>query len=315
MTQSHAVSIIGAGNMGTGFAVHFVLQDQSVTLIDHRQSNLDEAREQISEVIRFHNEEGLSNRSPDDVLDDIEFTLDQDAGVADADIVLETVTEDLAVKHEVFSAVGAAAPEDAVLASNTSSLPITDIAEGAPEYADRIVGCHWWFPPYMLRPVEVVRGQETSDETMERTTAFVEAVDRYPVVVKRDVPGFVWNRIQFAVLRECMHLVAEDVASIEDINTAIRDGYARRTTVIGPFETMDLAGLELFETVAGLLYPHLCNDREPNEAFDWVLDRGTGVEDGIGFFEYDESPDEVARRRDEQIAAIHQALAALDTDT
>jgi 3-hydroxyacyl-CoA dehydrogenase len=302
--MTRTVTVIGAGDMGHGFVAHFALHGLSVTLVDHRQSNLDRARERIRAVVEFHREEGLSDAAPDEILDGVEMTLDREAGVAEADLVLETVTEDLDVKREVFESVGAAAPDDAVLSSNTSGIPITDIAEGF-DFADRMVGCHWWYPPYLLEPVEVIRGEGTSEETMARMEAFVEAVDRKPIVVERDVPGFVWNRVQSAVVRECMHIVAEGVASFEDVNTAIRDGYARRTSVIGPFETVDVAGLSLFRTVAGELYPHLCDDDEPGELFDEYIEEGRGgIEDGAGFFDYDEPAEAVTRRRDDQLAAL-----------
>lgn len=303
------VAVVGAGDMGHGLAVHLARHDRDVTLVDHRQSNLDRARERIAEVVRFLADEGLIDATPADVVADVAFTTDRAAAVADADLVLETVTEDLAVKRDLFADLAAEAPDDAVLASNTSGIPISDVAAGAPEAADRIVGCHWWYPPYLLEPVEVVRGAATSDATMARTVAFVESVDRKPVVVERDVPGFVWNRIQFAVVRECVHLAAEGVASVADIDTAVRDGYARRTAVVGPLETVDIAGLELFETIAEDLYPHLCDDDEPGRLFEERLAAGRGgVADGAGFFEYDESPAEVTRRRDEGLAALQRTL-------
>lgn len=300
------VAVIGAGNMGHGFAAHFALHGNSVALYDHHESNLDSARERIRDVLSFLDERDLAPVEPEDALADVTFRTDLQEAVHDADFVLETVTEDVEVKRELFQRIGDVAPEDAILGSNTSSLRVTDIADGAPSHADRIVGCHWWYPPYLLEPVEVVRGAETSDETMDRTTAFIEAVDRKPVVVERDVPGFVWNRIQSAVVRECMHLAADGVASIEDIDTAIRDGYARRTSVVGPFETMDIAGLDLFRTVTDELYPHLCDDDEPSTLFDDYLDRGRGgVADGAGFHDYD-SPDAVTRERDERLAALRR---------
>lgn len=301
-------AVVGAGDMGHGFAAHFALHDRDVTLVDHRQSNLDEAEARIREVVAFHDEKGLASASADEVLGRITFTLDRAEGVSDVDFVLETVPEELDLKREVFAALADAAPSDAVLASNTSGIPVTDIAEGN-DAADRIVGCHWWYPPYLLEPVEVIRGAATSDGTMNRTTAFIEDIDRKPVVVERDVPGFVWNRVQNAVVRECMHLAAEGVASVEDINTAIRDGYARRTAVIGPFETVDIGGLALYRTVAGNLYPHLSDADEPGDLFDEYIDAGRGgIEDGAGFFEYDVPAREVTRRRDEGLAALQRAI-------
>ena len=309
MPSIDSVSIVGAGDMGHGFAAHFAREGKDVTLIDHRQSNLDEAAANIAEVAEFLNGEGLADLDPDAVVDDIAFTLDRAVGVAEADLVLETVTEDLSVKHEVFSAVAEAAPEDAVLASNTSGIPITDIAEGVPEAAERIAGCHWWFPPYLLPTVEVVRGEETSDETFERLAAFVESVDREPIRVEKDVPGFVWNRLQLAVFREALYLLEREVASAEDINRAIRDGWAIRSAAIGPFETMDIAGLDLVRTVAEELNPHLCNAEEPSPLFEENLSAGrSGIHDGAGFFEYEEEPSEIVHHRDTTIAAIRRAL-------
>lgn len=309
MTPLDSVSVIGAGDMGHGFAVQFTRHGKDVTLIDHRQSNLDEAAANIVGVVEFLDEEGLADLDPDSVLEDVEFTLDRDAGVSDADLVLETVTEDLGVKREVFSAVAGAAPSDAVLASNTSGIPITDIAEAVPDAADRIAGCHWWFPPYLLPTVEVVRGSETSDRTFERLAAFVESVDRDPIRVEKDVPGFVWNRLQLAVFREALHLLEREVASADDINRAIRDGWAIRSAAIGPFETMDIAGLDLVSTVAEELNPHLCDDDEPSPLFEEYLSAGRGgIHDGAGFFEYEEEASEVVRRRDETVAAIRRAL-------
>lgn len=309
------VAIVGAGQMGHGFAVHFTRHDKDVTLIDHRQSNVDRAREQIRDVAAFLRDRGMMTREPDEVVDSIDFTLDRPAGVAGADVVLETISEDLEAKRELFGHLVDEAPADAVLASNTSGLPITEIASNTPEDAGRIVGCHWWYPPYLLESVEVIRGDATDDEQYERLVDFVESVDRKPVRVQRDVPGFVWNRIQYAIVRECLHLAEEGVASLEDINMAIRDGYAIRTSVIGPLETLDYVGLELVRNIGEDLYPALANDTEPQAIFDDRIAEGhTGIEAGEGFLEYDASPAELTRCRDDGMAAIRQALESLEED-
>jgi 3-hydroxyacyl-CoA dehydrogenase len=303
------VAVVGAGAMGHGLAVQFALAGATVTLVDHRQSNLDAARTRIRDAARFLADEGLTEESPAAVLDTVAFTVDLEEGVADADVVLETISEELDAKRELFGALAPAAPDDALLASNTSSLSITDIAAAVPDARERVAGCHWWYPPYLLTPVEVVRGDHTADRTMERLRAFVEATGRDPITVERDVPGFVWNRIQFAVVRECCHIVSEGVASVEDVNRAVRDGYATRTAAIGPFETMDIAGLELFETIAAELYPHLATDDEPGELLrEHVREGRTGVDAGAGFFAYDDPPETVTGRRDERVAAIRRAL-------
>jgi 3-hydroxybutyryl-CoA dehydrogenase len=313
MSEPTHVAVIGAGIMGSGLATHFMLEGCDVTLVDHRQSNLDEATERIRDAVELLRDEADVTATREEVVDAVEMTLDQDEGVSDADIVLETVSEDLSVKQSVFAEIARAAPEDAILASNTSGIQITDIASGVPDAADRIVGCHWWNPPYLMPLVEVVRGEETSDRTVERVISFVEGVDRNPITVERDVPGFVWNRIQFAVLRECMHIVDEGIASIEDVDAAVRDGYALRTAVVGPFETVDLSGLELFRDISRDLYPHLCTDETPSDLFDEYLEAGrTGVADGAGFYDYDRPASEILTERDRRLFALRRARSASD---
>lgn len=311
MQEPQHIAIIGAGQMGTGFATHFHLNGQRVSVIDHRESNLDDARNRIRETISFLNNHDQESVDPEEVVDEIEFTLDTER-VADVDIVLETVTEDLDIKREVFEEIGELASEDAILATNTSSIPITDIAEGF-SFADRIIGCHWLYPPYLMTPVEVIRGAETADETVETLTAFIEQVNRRPIVVNKDVPGFVWNRVQYAVLRECLHIVEEGVASIEDVNAAIRDGYARRTSVIGPFETVDIAGLDLFHTIADDLYPALADNDTPSELFDeYVEEDRYGIDVGEGFFEYDVPPEQVVEDRDQRLLTLARVFEDRD---
>ena len=310
MTENDSlhIAIVGAGQMGTGFAVHFRRYDQDVTLIDHRQSNIDDARKEIRETVEFLQDRGVTETSASKVLDGITFTLDTSTGAADSDFVLETISEDLNAKRKVFHELGVATSPETILASNTSSLLVSDIAAGF-DFAERIVGCHWLYPPYLLPTVEVVAGVKTSDDVLKETAKFLKAFDRKPIVVQKDVPGFVWNRVQFAVLRECLHLVENGVASVEDVNTAIRDGYARRTAVLGPFETADLAGLDLFATVGRELFPELSNADELPEFFEDHLATGrTGVESGEGFFPYERSPSDVARARDERLTAVERAL-------
>jgi len=303
------VTVIGAGAMGHGLAVQFSLAGLDVTLVDHRRENVERARDRIEDAATFLVEHGLTDQSSSTLVDRVSFGLDATTAVEGTGVVLETITEELAAKRRLFETVAPAAPAHALLLSNTSSIPITDVAQAVPDHAGRVAGCHWWYPPYLLTPVEVVRGEATTDDTVERLCSFVESVDRDPVLVERDVPGFVWNRVQFAVVRECLHLVEAGVASAADVNRAIRDGYATRTAAIGPLETVDIAGLELFETIASDLYPALATDDEPQALFADLLDDGrSGIQAGAGFFEYDDPPENVTRRRDERVAAIRQAL-------
>ncbi|MCQ4334281.1 3-hydroxyacyl-CoA dehydrogenase family protein [Natronomonas sp. F2-12] len=309
-TPPSHVAIIGAGTMGSGLAIQFARHGTSATVIDHRESNLEDARGTIGEALSFLEAEEMLATEPGAIRESIDYTLDTAAGVGGTDLVIETVSEDRKIKRAVFETVVAAAPDDAVLASNTSGIPITELGEFVPE-PERVVGCHWWNPPYLLPLVEVVSGEETSEEIVDRTIEYVEGVDRDPIVVERDVPGFVWNRIQNAVLRECTHIVEEGIASIEDVERAVRDGYALRTAAIGPFETADLSGVDLFRDVANNIFPHLSTAEEAGPAFEDRIEAGeTGVAAGKGFHEYEESLAEAIERRDERVAAIRRAREA-----
>lgn len=303
MDAIERTAVVGAGAMGTGLAVHLARHGVDVTLVDHRRSNIDTAKTEIETITDFLADHGLTTDQGPRPQDRITYSVDLEAGVADVGLVLESASEDLETKREIFAT--AAANSAAILATNTSSLRLSAIAEAIPAAADRFAGSHWWYPPYLLRPVEVVSHEATDQAAVDALTAFIEAVDRDPILVDRDVPGFVWNRIQFAVIRECLHLAQHEVASIEDINRAVRDGYARRTAVIGPFETIDIAGLELFRNVAEGIYPYLCDRDSPHNLFAEYLDKGwNGIESGAGFFDHEAAPEKIKRDRDERLAEL-----------
>lgn len=304
---SQLTGIIGAGDMGHGFAIQFADHDHDVTLIDHKQSNLEDAQSRISDTLEFLAAADRLESAPEAIHDRITYTTTLTDPASRCDLILETVPEDLETKRGIFTTLDEHAHPEAILATNTSGIPITDIAAGL-SAANRMVGCHWWYPPYLLRPVEIVRGTETSQETIDTLSAFIKSIDRDPIFVEKDIPGFIWNRVQSAVIRECLHLVANGVASAEDVNKAIRDGYATRTAAIGPLETVDIAGLDLFKTVLDDISPELCNDTQANPILSEYIDQGrTGIHDGEGFFRYSSPPDEITRRRDEQIVSIQRA--------
>lgn len=307
------ISIIGAGAMGHGLAVHFANFRHPVMLVDHQQENLDRAASQIKTAAEFLSHHSLTTMKPASLTNQIELTTDRKTAVEDVPFVLETIAEDLERKRDLFAALAEETTTHAILMSNTSGIPITDIASTAPAAADRIIGCHWWYPPYLLEPVEVIRGERTADTTIERVKELLTTVDRDPIMVERDVPGFVWNRVQHAVIRECLHIVESGIASATDVNRAIRDGYATRTAAIGPLETVDIAGLNLFRTTAADIYPDLCDRSTPNPSYDTLIEqKKTGIEVGAGFFEYATDPAAITDRRDAIVAAIRGAKMTVD---
>ncbi len=208
---------------------------------------------------------------------------------AEADLVVETIVEDLATKHELLARIEPWCDPRAVIATNTSSLTIADIASplGAPA---RFAGLHFLKPAHLTGVVEIIPGRATSPGTVDVLKDVAAQLGKVPLVVQRDVPGFIWNRIQFAVLRECLHMLETGVASAQDIDAAVADGLAPRWVAAGPLATADLGGLATFATICDLLFPHLANDTAAPVAITgpaaageplqgWTTGAGAGVQE------------------------------------
>jgi 3-hydroxybutyryl-CoA dehydrogenase len=219
------------------------------------------------------------------------------AQTANAEIIVESVVEDLDLKAEAVKPLLALSPS-AIVASNTSSIPITAIGEavGAP---GQTVGAHYWNPPLLMPLVEIIRGERTSDATVETMAATVRSLGKRPVTVDRDVPGFVWNRLQLALLREAVWIVEQGVASPAVVDEIVRDGLARRWRYTGPFQTAALGGASTFERVAANLWPVLSQATNMENLRQWL----------------DETPDTtqpLRERRDTGLAAELQADRAAE---
>lgn len=305
------VSVVGAGRMGHGLAQLFVTRGLDVSLIGRRSSTLESARRRIASNLRLLQEQGVYHGDPEQAARSIRCTTEHASGVSTADFVLETISEDAGAKKQVFELLDRSAPRHAILASNTSGLSITMLG-AATSRPNLVIGCHWWNPPYLMPLVEVVPGQHTSQETLEDTLAFLRGIGKEPVVVRKEVPGFIWNRLQAAVLREAMHLAETGVASIEDIDKVVKRGYALRSLVVGPFETIDLSGLKLWQTLSANLFPALSNTKRPSRLFDErIRDGALGAEQGAGFYSYESRPfEEIMAARDRRLVNVLKCLGA-----
>jgi len=180
--------------------------------------------------------------------------------VTGADLVIETIAEDHGVKTALFASLEEWVRDDAVIATNTSSFSITSLAEGL-EGPQRFAGMHFLNPAHETAVVEVIAGARTEPSTIDTLRDLGERMGKTPLVVRKDVPGFIWNRLQLAVLRECLHLLDEGVADIGSIDAAVADGLAPRWVGSGPFATCDLGGIQTWAAVATQLFEVLSNDR------------------------------------------------------
>jgi 3-hydroxybutyryl-CoA dehydrogenase len=237
--------------MGAQIGCEYALGGHEVTLAARRPAG---ARERVEAALALVQEVGLFGvERVGAARERISFAA-ADAAL-ECELAVESLPEDLELKAALLRRVAAAAPE-AVLASNTSSLSIGLLGEvvGEPE---RVLGTHYWNPPLLSPLVEVVAGERTERRLVEQMTRTLASLGKRPVVVERDVPGFIWNRLQFALLRECVWLVENGVASPGTVDEVVREGLARRWRHVGPFAAIALGGAETWERAGANVVPEL----------------------------------------------------------
>ncbi len=282
------IAVIGSGLMGHGIAQAFAQGGCNVTLYDTDRAVLEQARERIRLNLRTFVETGLEDEGRvDQILSRVSVTGDLAEAVRDAGFVVESAPEDLLVKREIFKSIDALAPEEAILASNTSMLTISEIGKDI-KGKGRLVVAHWFNPPYLIPVVEVVKGAFTSQDTVDRTVHLLEKIGKVPVRVLKEVPGHLLNRIQFALLRETISLVQEGVATPEEIDKAVSGSLGLRLAAIGPLKSMDLAGIDLFWFGLKDMYKYLDNSSEPPGIIQEMVKAGdVGRKSGKGFFRHE----------------------------
>jgi 3-hydroxybutyryl-CoA dehydrogenase/5-formyl-3-hydroxy-2-methylpyridine 4-carboxylate dehydrogenase len=230
--------------------------------------------------------------------------------VRGASFVVEAIPERLGLKQQFFAEAEREVSPETILASNTSGIPITKLGEAVAR-PERVIGMHWSNPPHLIPVVEVIRGERTSQATVDATRRIVERVGMIPVVVRRDVPGFVENRILYAIMREALHLLEEGIASAEDIDTITRWGIGYKLAVIGPLELLDVAGLDIYDSVASYLNADLSRRADVSPLIKRKVEAGElGIKTGRGLFEY--TPDGIAalmQRRMRLLLASRRALS------
>ncbi|MGO4326260.1 3-hydroxyacyl-CoA dehydrogenase family protein [Cupriavidus sp. 2TAF22] len=284
------VTVVGAGLMGHGIAQVFAAANHLVTLTDSNEEVLHKAPAHISHNLVQMGGKALS------VLRNLRLERDLKAAVAEADLVIEAAPERIELKQHLFREIAASAPGHAILASNTSVIPISEIGRELSDAAKaRLLGTHWWNPPHLVPLVEVIRIEETSDDVFNETFALLEQVGKCPVKVHKDVPGFIGNRLQHALWREAISLVYRGVCDAKTIDIVVKQSFGMRLPVLGPMENADLVGLELTRNVHQLIFPDLDNSREPSPLLDDLLGQGnSGMRTGKGLRDWtQESADEV----------------------
>jgi 3-hydroxybutyryl-CoA dehydrogenase len=303
------IVIAGAGLMGASMAQIFAKYGYKITLYDIAEAGIEKGKELIRINQATSMEEGdLTEAESERILSNISFSMEMEC-FRDADYVIEAIVENMDIKKKFWGDVSKIVSREAVLTSNTSGLSITAIAE-AVKGPERFAGMHWVNPPHLIPLVEVIAGDKTEDETLAVVKEVAESIHKKPVLVKKDINGFILNRLQYAVLREALYIVENEVASAEDVDNVMKYGLGMRYAGIGPFETVDLGGLDTFFKVGSYLFRELSDRKEVPELLAKAYQNGDyGTKTGRGFYDYSgDKAEKAIEKRDKVFIKLAKCL-------
>ncbi len=295
--RDSVTAVVGAGLMGHGIAQVLATRPGTVMLYDVSHDALGLAMTRIRQSLDSLVEYDLVDYTEADAsIERIHVTTDLKETVESAGFVVEASPENLDMKRSLFTDLERLAQPDTILASNTSGLSLSEMTEHL-AHQERVVGSHFFLPARIVPLVEVSRGPQTSDKTMDTTVELWRACGKRPIRIEKDVPGYVANRLQSALVREATHLLSEGVASVEDIDMAVQMSFGLRYMVSGPLEQRDLGGLDLNVALSREMWPHLNTSPGPLPLVIDKVERGElGLKSGKGFYNWGDQNPEVVRR-------------------
>jgi 3-hydroxyacyl-CoA dehydrogenase len=295
--------IIGCGTMGHSIALAAAWAGLPVTLYGLDSSETENAQSAILDKLKMLSHSGLFNPDTIELIKKrITVTHSLDEIVSVSSFIIETIPENINLKKNLFQYLDKISSPDVILATNTSGLSPTLIASDTLN-PQRTLACHFWNPPHLIPLVEVIRGEKTSDQTVKRALDLVIFMNKKPILVKKEVPGFVGNRLQFALFREAQYILEQGIASKEDIDAAVTYGIGRRLPVTGPFISADMGGLDVFSAIADYLFNDLCNANSSSPGLKKLVgDKKFGVKTGEGYYKWDKSfLEEMTQKREKEL--------------
>jgi 3-hydroxybutyryl-CoA dehydrogenase len=281
------VLVVGAGIMGHGITQTFALSGLNVTLVDQNEALLDRAKVWIQENLEFMVElELLQPLQVEAALGRINFTTKLEASAETVDYIIEAITEDLDLKKRLFEQLGNIVSPEVIIATNTSSYDINDLA-AVTAHPERVLGTHWFHPPQITPAVEIIPADTTSLTTIAQATALMEFIGKFPTLCK-SAPGFVANRIQFAMAAEALAIVEEGLASPEEVDRIVKSSFGFRLSAFGPLEITDQAGLDTYRAIFEYLHKKLGREqfRPPRILSDLIKQGRLGLKSEKGFYDY-----------------------------
>ncbi len=306
------VAVVGAGTMGHGIAQAFAQAGYQASLMDSQQQSLERARRLMdSSLAALAEERVIDTAAIPAIIGRISFTTSLEEAAAEADIVIESVVEDREVKKAVFAQLDAYCPPRTLLASNTTFLNVFDFVETS--RPDKVLLAHWYAPPQIIPLVDVVKGPQTSDASVDLMVRVLRGMGKRPVVFQRPVAGYVVSRVQLAVIREVFYLFDNDFISAEDLDEAIRWGLGLRMMILGVLQRIDFTGLDLTaRNLRDPSFPPTPLDYMPKKLFELVEKGRLGVKSGGGFYDYEGRTEaEVSKERDVKLLRLIKCLDEL----
>ncbi|MEO8764182.1 MAG: 3-hydroxyacyl-CoA dehydrogenase NAD-binding domain-containing protein [Ginsengibacter sp.] len=295
--------IIGCGTMGHSIALAVAWAGLPVTLFGLSSLETEYAQSAISEKLKMLSMNGLIEPEMiEEIKNRIAITHSIDEIAEGSSFIIECIPENIDLKKDLFANLDKICGPGVIIATNTSGLSPTMIASRT-LHPQRTVACHFWNPPHLVPLVEVIRGEKTNDETVKRAFDLLTFMKKKPIEVKKEVPGFVGNRLQFALLREAQYLLEEGIASKEDIDAAVTYGIGRRLPVTGPFVSADMGGLDVFAAIADYLFNDLSNAScSPAGMKKLVAEKKFGAKSGEGYYTWDHSfIEEMNHKREKEL--------------
>ncbi|RLL41104.1 3-hydroxyacyl-CoA dehydrogenase family protein [Oceanobacillus piezotolerans] len=284
------ITVLGAGTMGHGIAQNYALAGFSVALYDLKTEYLSKALSLINtNLTLLVQEERIDSARKEEALNRITVTTDLKEAVGDTDFITETIIEVLDAKHQLYRQLDELVPEEVIIASNTSTFSLEQLTKSM-KNSKRFIITHFFNPAQLVPLVEIVKRDETPEKVVDQTVALMKKIGKEPVVLQRDIPGFIANRLQAALVREAFHLLEEGVADAKSIDLALTAGPGFRWAFIGPLETADYGGLDIWKSVVENLAPELSQaEKVPSFINEKISQGKLGTKAGEGIYNYSET--------------------------
>ena len=309
-----SVAVVGTGIMGAGIAAGFLAKSVPVVILGRSKEKADACLDKAISLAKKIGVDGdyATKDQADIKKQQVVGVLEEYQGWNDCIWVIETIAENLALKQEIFKYLDRVVPANIPIGSNSSGFPISKIAEGL-NTANRMMGAHYFMPAEVVPLVEIVMGQQTEIQFAEKACDLYRSIDKKPVLVKKDIPGFLANRIQHALMREALSLVQEGIATPEDIDDAVRYSFGFRYAAVGPMTQKEISGWDGMANAAKEIYPSLSNITTlPPKLVQMMTEGKTGMKAGEGFRKW--SPEEISQVSDSYSRRLKAAFDVLNIE-